>query len=472
MTIRKAQVLVGLVGVAMLTAACADDDGGDAGAPLTTATSAASTETTPSATATAASPAEEAALRAAGGEAIGGSVSMLGVLGGAELEAFQGVLEPFETATGIDVEYESTRDIAAVLQTRVDGGNPPDVATNPGVGQMLGFARAGELVDLGAFLDVDTLAGQYDEALLGGVTVDNQLIGIYTAVNLEGLIWYNPATYDGPTEPGSFAELEQWAKGVADSGTTPWCIGLESGAASGWPGVVWITELMLRGAGPDAYTAWWQGDLPWTSPEVREAFDTFGAIATDPAMVTGGPTAVLATAFANGGDAMFADPPQCFLHHQASFYGGIATANFPELEPITGIAAFPFPDIDPDHPGLRQVSGEVLGMFNDTPQSRALVSYLASPEAQTLMAETGNWLSANKAVPPDAYPSPFTKQAAEIVQAAEGVYYDGSSLMPTEMNAAFTSAILDYVADPDSLDAILASLDQVQDKAYAEADTG
>jgi alpha-glucoside transport system substrate-binding protein len=473
MKMKKARVLVAVVGVSMLAGACGDDDDdGGAAATSTADLGGTATSSVGSAPATAGSAAEEAALRAAGGEAIGGSVSMLGVLGGAELEAFEGVLEPFETATGVDVQYESTRDIAAVLQTRVDGGNPPDVATNPGVGQMLDLARDGTLVDLGAFLGADTLASEYDEALLGGVTVDGQLIGIYTAVNLEGLIWYNPATYEGPTDPASFDELQQWAKGVADSGTTPWCIGLESGAASGWPGVVWITELMLRGAGPDAYTAWWQGDLAWTSPEVREAFERFGAIATDPAMVTGGPTAVLATAFANGGDAMFADPPQCFLHHQASFYGGIATANFPELEPVTGIAAFPFPDVDPDYPGLRQVSGEVLGMFSDTPQARALVTYLASREAQTLMAETGNWLSANKAVAPDAYPSPFTEQAAEIVQAANGIYYDGSALMPTEMNAAFTSAVLDFVADPDSLEPILASLDEVQGQAYAEADAG
>ena len=66
---------------------------------------------------------------------------MLGVLGGDELAAFEGVLAPFESATGIDVQYEATRDLAAVLQTRVDGGNAPDVATNPGVGQMLALRR-------------------------------------------------------------------------------------------------------------------------------------------------------------------------------------------------------------------------------------------------------------------------------------------------------------------------------------------
>ena len=410
--------------------------------------------------------AEQAALEAAGGEAIGGSVSLLGVLGDAELEAFEGVLAPFESATGIDVQYESNRDIGAVLQTRVDGGNPPDLAANPGVGQMIGFAEAGELVDISSFLDPEELARQYDEALLGGVSIDDQLFGIYTAINLEGLIWYNPHTYTGPTEPASFDELQTWAEETAASGTTPWCIGLESGPASGWPGVVWLTELVLRGAGPEVHTQWWRGEMPWTSPEIAAAFTTFGSIATDGEMVNGGPTAVLATNFANGGDAMFADPPSCYLHHQASFYGGIATANFPELEPITDIAAFPFPDVTDEHAGLRQVSGEVLGMFNDTPQARALVGYLATVEAQTLMAQTGNWLSANSEVPIDAYPSPFTAQAAEIVQAADGIYYDASSLMPQEMNAAFTTAVLDFVAEPDSLDEILAQLDEIRVDVY------
>jgi alpha-glucoside transport system substrate-binding protein len=412
--------------------------------------------------------AEQAALDAAGGEAIGGSVSLLGVLGDAELEAFETVLAPFESATGIDVQYESNRDIGAVLQTRVEGGNPPDLAANPGVGQMIGFAEAGQLVDVSSFLDPAALADQYDEALLAGISIDDKLYGIYTAVNLEGLIWYNPHSYTGPTEPVSFDELQAWAAETADSGTTPWCIGLESGAASGWPGVVWITELVLLGAGPELHTQWWRGEVPWTSPEVAEAFTTFGSVATDPEMVNGGPTAVLATNFANGGDAMFADPPSCYLHHQASFYGGIATTNFPELEPITDIAAFPFPAVSAEYSGLRQVSGEVLGMFNDTPQARALVAYLASMEAQTLMAETGNWLSANSAVPVDAYPSPFTAQAAEVVASAEGIYYDASALMPQEMNAAFTTAVLDFVADPGRLDELLAQLDEVRASAYGD----
>ncbi len=183
--------------------------------------------------------AEQAALVAAGGEEIGGSVSLLGVLGDAELEAFESVLAPFETATGVEVEYESTRDIGAVLQTRVDGGNPPDLAANPGVGQMIGFAEDGELVDVGSFLDAAVLAEQYDEALLGGISIDDHLYGIYTAVNLEGLIWYNPNTYTGPTAPASFEELQDVGRrdGCCRHGAVVHRPGERCGVRMAWSGV-------------------------------------------------------------------------------------------------------------------------------------------------------------------------------------------------------------------------------------------
>ncbi|MEJ7741922.1 MAG: extracellular solute-binding protein [Nocardioidaceae bacterium] len=94
--------------------------------------------------------AEKAAAEAADGKELGGKVTMLGVLGGEELDAFKSVIEPFEKATGVEVQYEGTRDFAAVLQTRVDGGNPPDVVATPAIGEMAGFAEKGDLVNLRA----------------------------------------------------------------------------------------------------------------------------------------------------------------------------------------------------------------------------------------------------------------------------------------------------------------------------------
>lgn len=407
-----------------------------------------------------------AALAAANGQQLGGSVSMLGVLGGAELDAFLTVMAPFETAVGTSVEYESTRDLGAVLQTRVDAGNPPDLVSTPSIGQMAAFAQAGKAVDLSTFLDRDQLELDYDPGLLASASVGGKLFGIFDAANVGSLIWYNAKTYDGPTAPASWDELQAWATTKAASGSKPWCIGLESGPASGWPGANLITDIVVRQAGPEPYDQWWQGELSWASPEIRTAFETYGAIATDPALVNGAPDAVLATAFTAAADGMFTDPPTCFLHPQANFMGGIITGNNPDLVPIEDVDFFPLPDFDPANPGIAQVSGEIVGMFNDTPQSRALVTYLASPAAQALIAKTGIWLSANKRVSADQYPSPFTGKAAETLAAAKSVHYYGNALMPQAMSDAFWKAVLDYTKQPDRLEEILAELDAVRATAY------
>ena len=59
---------------------------------------------------------------------------------------------------------------------------------------------------------------------------------------------------------------------------TPWCMGLESGDADGWPATDWIENLVLAEAGPEAYDAWTFHELPFDSPPVRRAFERFGDI--------------------------------------------------------------------------------------------------------------------------------------------------------------------------------------------------
>jgi alpha-glucoside transport system substrate-binding protein len=391
---------------------------------------------------------------------------MLGVLGGAELDAFLTIMAPFEEAVGTTVDYEGTRDLGAVLQTRVDGGNPPDLVSTPAIGQIADLARSGEAVDLGTFLDVEQLRADYTQGLLDSATADGKLFGIYDAINVGSLIWHNPKTYDGPTAPATWDELAAWATAKAATGETPWCIGLESGAASGWPGANLINDILIRLSGAEIHDQWWRGELPWTSPEVKRAFETYGTIATDPSMTGGAPDSVVATAFNAAADGIWADPPTCYLHPQANFMGGIITGNNPALVPINDVDFFALPAFDEGNPGMALVSGEIVAMFNDTPQTRALVTYLATPAAQALIAKTGIWMSANKRVGGDQYPNPFTGKAAETVAAAEAVHYYGVSLMPQAMIDAYWKAVLDYTRTPDRLDEILAEVDSVRQTAY------
>ncbi|WP_162605995.1 ABC transporter substrate-binding protein [Jiangella aurantiaca] len=436
-----------------------------AGAVVTALAACSTSESTrpeePAADDAAVAAAEDAALAAAGGEQLGGSVTMLGVLGGEELDAFLSVVAPFEEVTGVEVRYEGTRDFAAVLQTRIDGGNPPDLVATPAIGEMAALAEQGALVDLNDIVDADVLAANYPASMLETGTAGGALFGLYNTVNLGGLIWYDPQRYDGPTEPESWDELQAWAREKAAAGETPWCVGLESGAASGWPAADFIDEILLRQAGPEFHRAWRDGTEPWTSPQVRLAYETYGEMIAD-GMVYGGTTTVLSTDFSQAANPMFAPEPGCYLHQQATFMGGIITDAFPDLEPGEDLDFFPAPDFSPEHPGIRSISGEILGMINETPQSAALTRYLASTEAGTLIAATGRWLSPNVTVPAEAYEDPFLRRANEVLTSAEATYPLGNSLMPQSEVDAFWQSGLTFAQNPGELDAILQGIEDAQ----------
>ena len=47
---------------------------------------------------------------------------------------------------------------------------------------------------------------------------------------------------------------------IADDGDPAWCIGIESGAATGWAATDWTEEMMLRTTSLENYDAWVAGD--------------------------------------------------------------------------------------------------------------------------------------------------------------------------------------------------------------------
>jgi alpha-glucoside transport system substrate-binding protein len=403
-----------------------------------------------------------------GDGALGGTVSILAVYADAEEESFLAMIQPWADENGVEIEYTATRDINAQLTTQIAGGNPPDIAGLPGPGPMAQYARDGDLVPLDDVIDMDTYSTQYDDGWITAGTVDDQLVGIFTKVSVKGLIFYNPQQFEaaGYTVPEDFDGFTSLVDEISASGTPPWGIGLESGAASGWPATDWIEDFVLRQSGPDVYDQWVAGELPWTSPEIRSAFEAFGAWATDEAYVAGGPNQVINTNFGNGGDCLFSDPAECLLHHQASFITGFFEDNFPDVA-VAGETYdfFPMPGIEFD--GVT-TAGDLFGMFNDTPQARSLMQYLTTPEAQQIWVERGGAISPSMEVPVEAYPDETSQRFAEIIQGAETTRFDASDLMPSSMNEAFFGAILTYVQDPSSLDTVLSDLDAVQAEAYAE----
>jgi alpha-glucoside transport system substrate-binding protein len=393
---------------------------------------------------------------AAGGDLTGQKVSVIGTWGGDEEKAFKAMVAPWEAKTGATVSYTGTRDLNAVLTTGVASGILPDLAGLPGPGQMAEFARGGKLVDLSTVLDTATYKADTAPAFVDLGTVDGKIAGVFIKSAVKGLIWYNKSVFTG-TAPTTWDALAATSPAPAQK---LWCIALESGAASGWPGTDWIEDIVLRQAGPDVYDKWVAGTQTWTSPEIKSAFETFG---TAVANSYGGKDYILSTAFGDGGNQLFTSPPGCLFHHQASFI----TSFFEKqggAKPGT-YDFFPFPDINPSYAGSLEGAGDLFGMFHDTPAAKSLIQWLVTADAQQIWVDLGGALSGNKKV--TKYPDPVSQRSAELLVNAKTFRFDASDLMPKAMNDAFWKAILDYVSDPTKLDEILKSLDQTQKDAYA-----
>jgi len=394
-----------------------------------------------------------------------GVVTVFGVWSGDELDNFKEVVYPFTEETGIGMAFEGTRDLAAVLTTRTEAGNPPDLAILPNPGQLVELAAAGHLVDLSTFVDMEEMQSDYAQVWLDLASYDGTFYGIFYKAADKSLVWYNPAAFDaaGYEVPATWDELIALSDQIVADGGVPWCAGFESEAASGWPATDWIEDIMLRTAGPDVYDQWVNHEIPWTDPSIKTAWETFGEIATNEDYLYGGTTGALTIYFGDSPAPLFDDPPGCYMHRQASFITGF----FPE-----GVVAgedydfFPFPEIDPTYGTPALGAADVIVMLNDTPDARALMQYLVTAEAQEIWAGLGGFLSPSKSVDLDVYPDDMTRKIAEALVGAEVFRFDASDLMPAAVGAgSFWTGTLDYVGGED-VDSVLETIEASAVDAY------
>jgi len=377
------------------------------------------------------------------------TVTVLGIWTGAEAEAFQKMMAPFEAETGIKIEFTGTRDLSAILTTQVEAGNPPDVSALPNPGQMIEFAKENKLVDLSTFMDMDVLRSDYSQAWLDLGSYQGKFCGVFISADLKSLVYYNPKAFAaaGYTVPTTWEELIALCDKMVADGKTPWAIGLESGGASGWPGTDWIEDIMLRTVEPEVYDLWVSHGISWVDDRVQRAFELFGQIALNEKYVYGGPNAELTINFGDSPDALFTTPPNAYMHKQATFIKSFILDHFPNLVPGEDFDVFPFPSIDPQYGTPALGAADMFAMFNDTPDARAFMKYVVSPEAQEIWIGELGKLSANKRVNPAVYPDDLTRKFAEMLANASTFRFDGSDLMPSAVGGgSFWTGILDYVS--------------------------
>jgi alpha-glucoside transport system substrate-binding protein len=368
---------------------------------------------------------------------------------GAEEVIFQKVLDVFEKATGATVKHSCSQSSEQQIVIDIKAGSPTNISVFPQPGLAANMAAIGGLVPLDNkardYVVKNFAAGKSwaDLGTYANKAGKKEFYGVFYNVNLKSLVWYVPENFKekGYKVPKTMEELQTLTKKIAADGAKPWCIGLGSDAATGWPGTDWVEDMMLRTQTPEVYDGWVNNTVKFNDKRVIEAIDAYGWFAKNDAYVDGGAKAVATVSFKDSPKGMFASPPKCYMHRQASFI----TNFFPEGKQEEG-DFFYFPAFASKKLGNPVLGGgTILTITKDSKAARAFMDFIAQPQASEIWMAEGGFLTPLKTADINKYKTAQLKKQGEIFLNATTFRFDGSDLMPGAIGAgSFWKGMVDF----------------------------
>ncbi len=390
-----------------------------------------------------------------------------GDLSGTEVSVYTSIIAPedaaqkksyevFTECTGAEIAYEGSSEFEAQLTVRVQGGNAPDIAYIPQPGLLRTLVEdSGQVVAApeGAAANVDEF---FDPAWKEYGTVDGTFYAAPLGANVKSFVWYSPKVFadNGYEVPETWDDMIALSDQMVDDGIKPWCAGIESGDATGWPTTDWMEDLVLRVSGADNYDDWVNHEIPFNDDSVLEAIGRVGDILKNEDYVNGGigdVKSIATTAFQEGGLPVLEG--ECGMHRQASFYA----AQWPEGTDVSeegDVFAFYLPTISEEFGQPVLGGGEFVAAFADRPEVQAFQVYLSSDvwaNEKAKATPNGGWVSANTGLDIENLTSPLDQLSAEIFQDPEATFrFDGSDLMPGAVGAdAFWKQMTAWITGQD-----------------------
>jgi alpha-glucoside transport system substrate-binding protein len=384
-----------------------------------------------------------------------------------DAQRFKDTLKPFEEATGITIEYIGNDQFENSITRRVEDGYAPDLADFPQPGLLASLAKTGKVIDLTTVISQTWLKQNYHPTWLQisqmpGPSSSIQA-GVWWRANYKSLVWYPKPAFEaaGYKVPKTWDEMQQLMDDMVADGGTPWCIGIESGDATGWPATDWMEEIMLRTTSYDNYYKWTINELPFTDRVVKHAATIMSNIWFNNNYVLGGRTSILSTNFRDAPEPMFDDPPKCWLHKQGNFI----TSEFPPDKKF-GIDydVFYLPPIDPQYGKPVLMGGDIVAMFNgvhDRPEVRAVIQYLTLGESLKIWLSKGGTFSPHRDTPPIWYGNPAEQKIFDEISGYTTIGFDGSDLMLEPVGqGTFWMVMTRYVEGSVDLDQALEEIQQ------------
>ena len=301
-----------------------------------------------------------------------------------EQQKYEASWAKFSECTGITVKYEGSDQFEAQLPTRIQGGNAPDIAFIPQPGLLQKLVQQGGPVAAPQSV-ADNADKYWNPAWKAYGTVDGTFYGAPLSSNMKSLVWYSPSVFKdkGYTVPTTWDDMMKLSDKMVADGIKPWCGGIESGGATGWPATDWLEQVVLRQSGGDVYDKWVSHEILFDSPEIKAAFGVVDGWMRNPKYVNAGfgdVKTIATTAFQDAGKPILTG--KCGMLQQASFYA----AQWDSFKKGAKVAedgdvfAFYLPQMSDSIPTPVVGGGEFVTAFSDRPEVQAFQTYLVEPD--------------------------------------------------------------------------------------------
>ena len=162
-----------------------------------------------------------------GGKYKGTKVTMTGPFTDQDAVKFDNSMKAFEDATGIDIQYEGSKEFEASITVRVQAGDVPDVVDFPQPGLLGTFVKQGKVIPVTKAVSPDWLKENYlqswlDMATFTGADGKADMYGVWQRFNGKSQVWYPKKAWDeaGYKVPTTWDELLALTEQIAADGDT------------------------------------------------------------------------------------------------------------------------------------------------------------------------------------------------------------------------------------------------------------
>ncbi len=363
---------------------------------------------------------------------------------------------------GITIKWQKVENINQLIMQKIQANDTPDIAFIPQPGVVADIVKRGKPVALDDVLDKGALESSMIPGTLDSGTVDGKLYGLLVSANVKSLVFYPKKAWAkaGYQAPESIDDLNALTEKIKSDGNTPWCMGIESDTATGWPATDWMEDLVMRYGGAEEYNKWVKHEIKFDSPLVREAAAEFEKLMFTDGNVLGGRKAIASTNFGTAGNPMFDAKPGCWMYKQGSFITGFFPKKIvADLDANVGVFGFPPAEAGGENPVLG--GGDMAMLLDESQSSKDVMKMLAETDIGNEAAKNSSFISPHKDFDAANYANDLTRQVAKVGTDATTLLFDGSDQMPGEVGAGtFWKDMTAWIAGQESLDDALKNIDE------------